>query len=45
MRGLELSLALVLVSNVMAEEEMTNEEVKALFETYEKMATKMTKLS
>ena len=43
MRGLELLLALVLVSNVMAEEELTNKEMKALFEAYEKMATKMTK--
>ena len=47
MRSLVLILfsivALVLVSNVVAEEEMTNEEMKALLKAYEKMADQVTK--
>ena len=43
MRGLGLLLALVLVSNVIAEAEMTNEEMKTLLKIYQEVANKMTK--
>ena len=35
-------MTLVVVSTVVAEEEMSDEEMRVLFEAYEKMATKVT---